>query len=418
MFLDEVTISVKAGDGGNGIVAFRREKYVPFGGPAGGDGGKGGDVVLVVNPRLNTLSNFQHKHHFKAGKGANGGNFNRTGASGADLELEVAPGTIARDTATGSTIADLTLLGQRVVVAHGGRGGRGNARFKSSTNQAPRVAEKGAPGEEHWISLELKLIADVGIVGVPNAGKSTLLSVISAARPKIANYPFTTLSPNIGVAAVGDREIVFADIPGLVEGAHMGVGLGHSFLRHIQRTRLLVHLLDGEHDNPVGDYVQTNTELALYDPALAQKPQIVVLNKIDLPQAETALPRIRREIRRHGNTVMAVSAATHQGVRDLLNAVAQSLDTLPSEAPEIETPVFRPADDENAFKILREGQAYRVVGQRIERAAAMTYWEYDEAVERFQRILHVLGIAEALRAAGVAKGDTVLIGDYELEWAE
>ncbi len=416
MFLDEAKIYVKGGDGGDGLVAFRREKYVPHGGPAGGDGGRGGDVVLVVNPRLNTLSSFNQKMHFKAQRGGNGGNFNKTGANGEDVLIEVPPGTVVRDAETGELLADLTRPDQRVVVAAGGRGGRGNARFKSSTNQAPRIAEKGEPGEERWLKLELKLLADVGIVGVPNAGKSTLLSVVSAARPRIAPYPFTTLTPNLGVAVLDDREVVFADIPGLVEGAHAGVGLGHSFLRHIQRTRMLIHLLDGAGDDPMGDFVQINTELALFDPDLARKPQIVVLNKMDLPQAREHWDQVRAEMQRLGHSVMAISAATHQGVRDLLNLTLQMLSELPEPAPAEEVPVFRPEEDEDVFEIVREGAAFRVIGRRIERAAAQTYWEYDEAVMRFHRILVALGIADALIEAGVRQGDTVLIGSYELEW--
>ncbi|MBN1429696.1 MAG: GTPase ObgE [Anaerolineae bacterium] len=418
MFLDEVKLYVKGGDGGAGIVAFRREKYIPLGGPAGGDGGKGGDVVLLANPRLHTLSYFEHKKHFKAERGRNGGNFNRTGASSDDLIIEVPPGTIVKDAESERLLADLTQPGQRVTVAGGGRGGRGNARFKSSTNQAPRVAEKGEPGEERWLKLELKLIADVGIIGVPNAGKSTLLSVVSAARPKIANYPFTTLTPNLGVAAIGEREIVLADIPGLVEGAHAGVGLGHSFLRHVQRTRLLIHLLDGGGDDPVGDFVQINSELSLFDPNLAAKPQVIVLNKIDLPSAQEYWRSLTKRLPPSKHPVMAISAATHQGVRELMRLVVDTLDTLPEPEAVAEAPVFRLDDDDSAFRIVRENTAFRVIGKRIERAAAMTYWEYDEALARFHRILTALGIADALREAGISEGDTVLIGDYELEWID
>jgi len=417
MFLDEVKITVEAGDGGAGVVAFRREKYVPFGGPAGGDGGHGGMLVLVVNPRLNTLSNFQRKRHFKALNGSSGSNFNRTGASAPDLELEVAPGTIVRDESS-QIIADLTLPGQRAIVTHGGRGGRGNARFKSATNQAPRVAEKGEPGEQRAITLELKLIADVGIVGVPNAGKSTLLSVISAAKPRIADYPFTTLAPNLGVSLVNDREIVFADVPGLVEGAHQGIGLGHDFLRHIQRTRLLIHLLDGAQENALGDFVQTSSELALFDKALAEKPQLVVLNKIDLPSAKKQATALRGKIKDRGYGLLLISAVTHEGIQEVLNMVARRLDEMPVTQPEIETPVFRPPEDDEKFQIVRDGAIYRVTGKRIERAAAMTYWEFEEAVERFQQILYALGIADALSNAGAKKGDIVCIGDHELEWAE
>ncbi|MBN1121496.1 MAG: GTPase ObgE [Anaerolineae bacterium] len=418
MFLDEVKINVKGGDGGAGIVAFRREKYVPHGGPAGGDGGNGGDVVLVVTPRLSTLSPFSKKVHFKADRGGNGGGSNMTGASGSDLLVDVPPGTVVRDAKSGDLVADLTEPGQRVVVAKGGRGGRGNTRFKSSTNQAPRMAEKGEPGEERWLILELKLIADVGIIGVPNAGKSTLLSVVSAAKPKIAAYPFTTLTPNLGVVILDDQELVLADIPGLVEGAHMGIGLGHSFLRHIQRTRVLIHLLDGTGEDPIGDFVQINSELALFDPDLGEKPQLVALNKIDMPQAQERWPSVKAELAKHGVEAVAISGLTRQGVSELLHTTLQTLQELPEPEPTEEVPVFRPEDDDEAFEIAFDGEAYRVIGKRIERAAAMTYWEYDEAVLRFQRILEALGISDALEEAGVEPGDTVIIGDTELEWSD
>lgn len=417
MFMDTARILVKAGDGGAGLMAFRREKYVPFGGPAGGDGGKGGNVVLRVNPHLNTLTNFRHRREFKADRGKSGGNFNRTGASADDMVIEVPPGTIVRDDATSNLIADLTHPGQEVIVAHGGRGGRGNARFKTSTNQAPRMAEKGEPGEERWVQLELKLIADVGIVGLPNAGKSTLLSVVSGARPKIADYAFTTLEPNLGVAYVDDREMVVADIPGLVEGAHLGVGLGHAFLRHVQRTRLLIHMLDGTSSDPVGDYVQINTELSLFDPALGEKPQLIAFNKIDQEEARARMPAVRKALARRGAQFFAISALTRDGVTELMNKALETLSAMPPVEQVEEVPLYAP-EDEDEFQIAREGAAYRVTGKRIERAAAMTYWEYDEAVERFQRVLYSLGIADALREAGATKGDTVLIGEYELEWAE
>lgn len=420
MFLDETTLYVKGGDGGDGMVTFRREKYVPYGGPAGGDGGAGGDVILFVDPKLNSLTKFEGNRHYRAADGERGGSSNRTGASGADLEIAVPPGTVVRDTETNDLLADLTRDGQREIVASGGRGGRGNTRFKSSTNQAPRMAEKGEPGQERTISLELKLIADVGIIGMPNAGKSTLLSVVSAAKPKIAAYPFTTTAPNLGVMRWDDQEIVLADIPGLIEGAHQGVGLGHAFLRHVQRTRLLIHLLDGSSEDPIGDFMQINSELALFDPHLGKKPQIVALNKMDLPQAQKNWPAVEEAIREQGYTVLPIAAVTQQGVRDLLLQTLQIYSRLSEEeGPADEVPVYSPGEDESKFEVDRVSDGlYRVSGKRIERAAAQTYWEYDEAVMRFQRILGALGITEALRAKGVQTGDTVMIGDYELEWAE
>jgi GTP-binding protein len=419
MFFDEAKIRVKGGDGGAGIVAFRREKYVPHGGPAGGDGGRGGDVILVVNPRLNTLQSFQKRQHFVAESGGRGGSSNKTGKSADPLLVDVPRGTIVRDAETEAALADLTEPEQRYVVTSGGRGGRGNSRFKSSTNQAPRIAEKGEPGEERWLALELKLIADVGIVGVPNAGKSTFLSVVSNARPKIAPYPFTTLQPNLGVVILNDQEIVLADLPGLVEGAHAGVGLGHAFLRHVQRTRVLIHLLDGAGEDPMGDFVQINAELALFDPNLADKSQLVVLNKMDLPLAQDRWPGVQKAVRGHDYEVFAMSAVAQDGVQEVLGRAAALLAEIPAAPPPVEVPVFQPDEAEDgSFEIQREPGGWRVAGRRIERAAAMTYWEYDEAVMRFQRILEALGIRVALEEAGVENGDTVYIGEYELEWAD
>src|SRR5690606_5668508 len=329
--LDQVKIYVRSGDGGDGIVAFRREKYVPMGGPAGGDGGKGGDVVLVVDPGLNSLAPFQRGIHFKAKHGQRGGSARKTGASAPDLEVRVPPGTIVRDAASGAVLADLVHAGDRVVVAKGGRGGRGNQHFATSSNQAPRMAEKGEPGEERWLILELRLIADVGIVGVPNAGKSTLLSVISNARPKIADKPFTQMEPNMGVNVYADQDLEVDDIPGPVEGAHMGVSLGHSYLRHVQRTRLLIHLLNGANDDPLADYNQINQELALYDERLGERPQIVVFNKMDLPEAATRWPEVERELRARGVEPLARSAATHRHVDTLVRRMFEVMNSLPVE---------------------------------------------------------------------------------------
>jgi GTP-binding protein len=337
--------------------------------------------------------------------------------------VEVPPGTIVRHADTGTLLADLVQPEQEVIVARGGRGGRGNTRFKSSSNRAPRMAEKGAPGEELWITLELKLLADVGLVGVPNAGKSTLLASLTNANPKIADYPFTTIQPNLGVLVYEHQDLVIADIPGLIEGAHMGIGLGHAFLRHIQRTRLLVHVVDGASDDPLADFNQINAELALYDEKLAQRPQIVLLNKIDLPQVRQKLEKLEESFAEHDVDVLPVSALSRDNLQSLIQRifgeVAQLPDIVPQEVPAEETVTTYELDDEPIFTIHRNtAGAFVVKGTRIERAASMTYWDYDEAVNRFQKILETLGITDALKKAGVETGDTVFIGDYELEWTE
>ncbi len=417
-FYDRAKIYVKGGDGGNGAVAFRREKFVPYGGPSGGSGGKGGDVYLVVDPSLNTLLPFRYKVHFKAQRGGHGGGKNKTGASGKDLEVRVPPGTLVYDAETGKLLADLTRPGQRFLAAKGGRGGRGNAAFKSPTKQTPRFAEKGEPGEERWLILELKLIADVGIVGVPNAGKSTLLSKVTAAKPKIADYPFTTVIPQLGVVLLDDRDFVLADIPGLLEGAHKGTGLGDKFLRHIERTKVLIHLLNGLSPDPVGDWEAINQELELFNPALSDKPQVVAFNKIDLPEVRDAFPEVREQLRSKGvEEIFPISALTGEGVERLMRKVIEVLDSLPEEPEVEEEAVFSAEEDENAFRITREeDEAWRVSGKRIERVAAMTNWDYYEAVIRFQRILEAMGISQALEDAGVKDGDIVRIGDVELVW--
>lgn len=420
MFFDQARIYVKAGDGGHGIVSFRREKYVPMGGPSGGNGGRGGHIYLVADARLNTLHSFQHQVHYRAERGTSGGGADKTGAVGTDLHIPVPPGTLVRDANTGDLLADLTQPGQSVLVAQGGRGGRGNAAFKSARNKAPRIAEKGEQGTERWLALELKLVADVGIIGVPNAGKSTLLSVISAAKPKIADYPFTTVTPNLGVAEVDYRQIVFIDIPGLMEGAHEGVGLGLDFLRHIERTRVLVHLLGGDSPDPVGDFEAINQEMQLFNPALLDKPQLVVLNKIDLPGAQAIWPTVEAAIGARGLPVMNISAVTQQNVQQLLYQVQTLLATLPTPAPVASTeelPELTPAPDEKAFQIYPlADDKWLVEGIAIERAAQMTNWNYYEAAMRFQRILKALGITEALGTAGIKDGDTVRIGEVELVW--
>ena len=419
MFTDQVKIYVKAGDGGNGVVAFRREKFVPLGGPAGGNGGRGGHIVFYVDEGLNTLFAFRRQVHHRADSGTNGGGANKTGANGPDLRIPVPPGTLVRDAESGALLADLTKQGQEAEIVSGGRGGRGNVAFKTARNKAPHMAEKGEPGEERWIELELKLVADVGIIGVPNAGKSTLLSVVSAAKPKIADYPFTTIVPNLGVAEVSHRQFVLADIPGLMEGAHEGIGLGLDFLRHIERTRLLIHVLDGSSPDPLGDFEAINQELTLFNPALADRPQIVAFNKMDLPDAQAAWPEAERAITEFGLPVLSISAVTRENVETLLYRVQAMLDELPpQEDPfESELPEITPGEDESIFTIQRvDDETWRVHGIAIERAAQMTNWDYYEAAMRFQRILRAMGVVEALREAGVEEGDTVQIDELELVW--
>lgn len=419
MFIDEVVINVHSGKGGDGAVHFRREKYVPRGGPDGGDGGRGGDVILEVLPTLNTLSTFRHTKRFQANDGRNGGRNNQTGRSAEDLVIHVPPGTIVYDNNTGQLLGDLIELTQRLVICKGGRGGRGNTHFATPSNQAPRIAEHGEPAQEQTLRLELKLIADVGIIGVPNAGKSTLLAAVTKAKPKIAPYPFTTLEPNLGVAVLDDEvNLVLADIPGLIEGAHRGVGLGYDFLRHIQRTRVLIHLLDGLAEDPLLDFAQINSELALFDPLLAKKPQIVALNKIDLPEVQVRWSEIEAQLKEHGYPPFAVSALSGTNIRTILYKAAQLLDEIPPTVPTADMPVYRLESDPRDFKVKQTQEGWRVTGEAIERAAAMTYWEHDQSVRRFQRILQTLGVEDTLLKVGVQPGDTVFIGEYELEWQD
>jgi len=421
MFIDEAEIVVRSGKGGDGMVHFHREKFVPRGGPDGGDGGQGGDVILEVKLSLNTLQAFRHISHYIAKDGKNGGPNNMSGKSADDLIISVPPGTVVYDADTGQLVGDLTKANERLILCKSGRGGRGNQHFATSRNQAPRTAEKGEPGEEKRLKLELKLIADIGLIGVPNAGKSTLLSVLTNATPKIAPYPFTTLEPNLGVADIDDHtSVVLADIPGLIEGASHGVGLGHDFLRHIQRTRVLIHLLDGLSKDPVADYSQINSELSLFDPNLAKKPQIVALNKIDQPEVQERLAEIKKAMKKKKVEFMTISALARMNTRELLLKAAEML----AEAPELEEaeaplPVYRPKEDPKDFQVARQGgHEWRISGAGIERAASMTYWEHDGSVRRFQKIMEALGVDDALRKAGVKEGDTVAIGDYELEWQE
>ena len=426
MFFDTTQIQVVAGKGGDGAVAFRREKYVPFGGPSGGDGGHGGDVILFVDPKVNTLVYFRHHHQFKAGSGGNGRNKNMTGADGRTVRVPVPPGTVVRDAKTHEVLGDLTQPKAELIVARGGAPGKGNARFATSTNQAPRMATNGLPGQERTLDLELKLIADVGLVGLPNAGKSTLLASTTAARPKIAPYPFTTLEPNLGVVDL-DREtsFVIADIPGLIEGASLGKGLGHEFLRHIERTRILIHLLDGSQPDPIGDFDTINAELAAFGHGLAGKPQIVAFNKIDLIEAQDNWKKAHAVLKKRGIEALTISAAAHTNTRELMYRTSQLLKELPEPAPlELDAqraiPVIKLEEEAGPFTITRDAEgAWHVAGKQVERLALRHRFDSEESLMAFQRAVEKLGVLEALRTAGVQEGDTVWIGeDYELEWQD
>ena len=422
MFLDRVTIWIRAGDGGDGAATFRHEAHVPRGGPDGGDGGRGGSVVLVVDPGLTTLRDFRYRHHFRAEPGGRGSGARRHGKAGSNLVLAVPPGTGVLDDASGALLADLVATGQRALVARGGRGGLGNVHFATATHQAPRHAQKGEPGEERRLRLELRLIADVGLVGLPNAGKSTLLAALTAARPKIADYPFTTLEPNLGVMDLGpddERRPTVADVPGLIEGASSGAGLGHAFLRHVERTRVLVHVVDGTARDPEWDHQVIRDELGLHDPVLLEKPLVAVFNKIDQPTAALAWPAFAAARREDGLPCVAISAQRGDGLERLRAVLAEQLpDAAELEAsPEPSGVVVHRLDAAgDVFVVSREGEAYRVRGRRIERLAAQTDFANEESAARFQRDLLRLGIDPALRRAGIRAGDTVRIGPAELEW--
>jgi GTP-binding protein len=423
MFLDRVKILVRAGDGGDGAATFRREAHVPRGGPSGGDGGRGGSVRLVVDPGQTTLRDFRYRHHFRAPSGGSGGRDRRHGKSGDDLRLAVPPGTAVVDDASSELMADLVATGQEAVVARGGKGGLGNAHFATPTHQAPRHAQKGLPGEERWLQLELRLIADVGLVGLPNAGKSTLLAALTAARPAIADYPFTTLEPNLGVMDLGpddERRPTIADVPGLIEGASGGAGLGHAFLRHVERTRILVHVVDGAARDPERDFEVIRDELAAHDPALLEKPTIVAFNKLDLPAARAAWLDFRARREADDLPTVAIAAATGEGIAGFRHLVAELLPVaeelaLPREPAGVVVHRIEPESD--AFAVAPEpAGGFRVRGRRIERLAAQTNFDIEESAERFQRDLERLGIEAELRRAGVQPGDTVRVGAVELEW--
>ena len=428
MFIDQVKVYTKGGDGGNGMVAFRREKYVPKGGPAGGDGGHGADVIFEVEEGLRTLMDFRYQRHFKAPRGEHGMSKNQHGRNAEDMVVKVPPGTVVKDDDTGETIADLTQHGQRAVITKGGRGGRGNSRFATPANPAPELSEKGEPGQERYIVMELKLLADVGLVGFPSVGKSTLLSVVSAAKPKIAAYHFTTIVPNLGMVETGDgRSFVMADLPGLIEGAHEGVGLGHQFLRHIERTRVIVHVIDMsgmEGRDPYEDYLTINEELKQYNLRLTERPQIIVANKMDMPDSEENL-KIFKEKLQEEYPIFPISAVTQQGLSELLYAVADKVETT-SEFPiheEEETGIhrvlYKHEEEEKEFEITRDPDGTFVVsGAKIERLFKMTDFSREDSTRRFARQLRSYGVDEALRERGAENGDTIRLLKYEFEFVD
>ena len=418
MFFDQAKIYLKSGNGGSGIVSFRREKYVPRGGPDGGDGGRGGHVIFQVKSEITTLSDFRYKRHFKAENGGQGGGANRTGKEGQDLYIPGPVGTVVRNAETKEVLADLTEDGSEYLILRGGRGGRGNARFATATRQAPQIAEKGELGMELWVELELKLIADVGLVGYPNVGKSTLISQISAARPKIADYPFTTLVPNLGVVDHKGKSFVAVDIPGLIEGAHQGVGLGLQFLRHVERTRILVHLVDVSGfsgRDPYQDYLQINKELAAYSQTLAAKPQIIALNKTDLPDAGKLVRQFKEQVT--AAKIIPISAATKEGIPELLDEIIAMLDQYPVQFEPLETKEFVAAGEDPTITIVRDNEVYVIKNTALERRMQRYDLNNDDSLRSFQRLLKRWKVEEALVAAGVQEGDTVRIADFEFVYS-
>jgi GTP-binding protein len=424
--IDRAEISVKAGDGGHGLIGFHREKFVPRGGPDGGDGGHGGDVVLVVDHAVNGLGQYRYKRQYAAERGGNGAANKKHGKNGADLELPVPPGTVVRR--DGEPIGELLHEGDRLVLAKGGRGGRGNTHFASSSNQAPRMSETGQRGEDARVELELKLLSDVGLVGLPNAGKSTLLAAVSRARPKIADYPFTTLEPNLGVVEVGFDSYVMADIPGLIEGAHEGAGLGLEFLRHVERTRLLVHVVDASRDDPAHDVEVIDNELRSYEPerpgmrALADRPQIIAFNKMDVPEAAARRDELRALAERLGREHAFISAAARDGTVALAKLAFERLQRLREDEPvppvESTVEVLRPQPRGPSFTIEREDGAYRVIGERPVVLVEMLGLQSDESRRETIRRLGRMGVVNALRRAGARPGDTVHFGRVSLVWED
>jgi len=429
MFVDHVKVYVRGGDGGDGMVAFRREKYVPNGGPAGGDGGKGADVVFIVEEGLRTLMDFRYKRIFKADRGTHGMSANKHGAKASDLIIKVPPGTVVKDADTGETIADLVEHGQTAVIARGGRGGRGNSRFATPQNPAPELSEKGEPGFERNVVLELKVLADAGLVGFPSVGKSTLLSVVSAAKPKIAEYHFTTIVPNLGMVETDDhRSFVMADLPGLIEGAHEGVGLGHQFLRHIERTRVIIHVIDMsgmEGRDPYEDYVTINEELKQYNMRLTERPQVIVANKMDMPDSEENLKKFREKMPEDAQ-IFPISALSRQGLSNLLFAVTDLVEVTPEfplideAADESESSVlYKHESQGDGFEITRDPDGSFVLsGYAIERLFKMTDFSREDSIRRFARQMRGMGIDDALRERGAENGDTVRLMEFEFEFMD
>lgn len=432
MFVDKAKIYVKGGDGGDGLISFRREKYVPNGGPAGGDGGRGGSVIFRVDEGLRTLVDFRYQKHFKAKRGEKGRTKSQHGAGAEDMIVRVPPGTVVIDDDTQEVIADLTRQGQEVVVAKGGRGGRGNIRFATPANPAPELAEHGEEGQERWVVLELKVMADVGLVGFPSVGKSTLLSVVSGARPKIGAYHFTTITPNLGVVDVGDgRSFVMADLPGLIEGAHTGIGLGHEFLRHVERTRVILHVVDmagTEGRDPFDDWVKINDELKLYNAKLAERPQIIAANKMDMPEAEENLERFREQVQaiRDDIQIVPISSLTKMGVQEMIYKTMDLLEQTPDmleveEVAEVEErKIYRMEKKQEGpkFTIRRENEGFVVESEAIENMMKRMQMTSHEAILRFARTLRHMGVDEELRKMGAEEGTIVRIGDFEFEFVE
>lgn len=425
-FIDRAQITVKAGDGGHGKSAFRHEKFMPKGGPSGGDGGRGGDVIFRADRNLNTLLSFRYHRKFTAKNGENGEHKNQYGKNAQPLYVHVPPGTVVTDEKTGEVLADLSEADTEALVARGGRGGRGNAKFANTANRAPTFAEFGEPGESRRLILELKLLADVGLVGYPSVGKSSLVASCSAARPEIADYHFTTLTPVLGVVQTDyEKSFVMADIPGLIEGAADGVGLGHDFLRHVERTRLILHIVDAsgiEGRDPVEDYHKINAELARYSEKIARRTQILVANKIDLPSSKEHLPRLRELATREELTFFAISAVTRAGVQELIDYVGTWLDTHVPE-PEIEEDAVKvydqnAIDDEDVTISRNDAGDFIVSGKALEKLVAMTNFNNDEAVRRFQYIWRLKGLDEKLRERGIKEGMTVHIGDMAFDYQE